>query len=444
MKEYKLNSDKSFHSKSIVCPHCSATEFTFISHGLAKCNYCGSSIILPKREQPKKEKPTLSKITLLDLINGGLPAEEETHPRQGIVRPLKHALPAEKAKEIATASFKKTMPLWIATLIFALVTVALLIYTACCLGGVDALVATIVPTGVTLITIIITGIFEAKSIKKPLLDEQNKTMQEISRQLASNNFAPLNEVEIDHANSMTKVNASYIRSKVNLLQGITIALTSLIALACLIIAPVRANTSVASSGGHYHYYDNGCDSICNLCGERRTPYGHIYGDPCDESCSVCGYIREVTHIDTDGTGICYNCGEEFILQYFSFTLNSNGESYTLTGVSETLQSSSFKAKTIQLPSVYEGKPVTAIGSNAFTGTGQNVTIIIPSSIIKLLPNAFTGTLLRDVEFEEQTDWYLVEEGQWLSEVSDWLSSTNASTINLLFFYGDNTWIRASN
>ncbi len=59
-----------------------------------------------------------------------------------------------------------------------------------------------------------------------------------------------------------------------------------------------------------HVYDNACDTDCNVCGETREVPDHVYDNACDTDCNVCGETREVTdHVydnvcDTD----CNECG----------------------------------------------------------------------------------------------------------------------------------------
>lgn len=399
-----MNSNENINTKTIVCPHCSATEFTFVSHGLAKCAYCGATIVLPKKEQPRYHHRR-SQLSIFDLAQNIVEEAQEVHPRENVVRPLKRALPVEKAKKIANIAFKKTLPLWIASVIVSLVAVAMLIYTACCLGQTDAIITSVVPSAVVLVMLIVTSIFNTKAIKKPLLEEQKKLVQAIDEELSAKDFAPLNEEEKANAKAMTNVNISYIRMRTNALQAVAIALCPLILLACIIISPIRANTVVVSSGtGQYHSCYN-------------------------------------SHTDLDNDGICDYCNDEFVLQYFGFTLNNDGNGYTLTWVSDSLTAKSPTSKTqVTIPSTFNGVPVTAIGTGAFADKGRYVTVVVPSSITTIMPDAFENNKLSELVFEDTSDWYLVEEGQWLSDISKWMS-TGKTMLNLQFFYGDNTWTK---
>ncbi len=59
-----------------------------------------------------------------------------------------------------------------------------------------------------------------------------------------------------------------------------------------------------------HTYDNGCDEVCNLCGEWREVAGHWYDDVCDEHCNNCGAWRPTGgHVyDNDRDPDCNECG----------------------------------------------------------------------------------------------------------------------------------------
>ena len=58
-----------------------------------------------------------------------------------------------------------------------------------------------------------------------------------------------------------------------------------------------------------HFYDNSCDTECNLCGATRTEVQHVYTDKCDTTCNNCGESREVEHTyDNDCDSVCNDCG----------------------------------------------------------------------------------------------------------------------------------------
>ena len=91
---------------------------------------------------------------------------------------------------------------------------------------------------------------------------------------------------------------------------------------------------------------------------------------------------------------------------FSFRLNDDGESYTLTG---SLWGTTWDATwepqdyTVKLPGTHEGLPVTAIADEAFMRTKCGRKIIIPASIQRIGDRAFEDcSLISAIEFEENS------------------------------------------
>ena len=69
---------------------------------------------------------------------------------------------------------------------------------------------------------------------------------------------------------------------------------------------------------------------------------------------------------------------------FNMELSSNGGYYILTEVQDKSRTS------YNIPSTYEGKPVSAIGSNAFDGCSLLTKVEIPNSILSIGSNAFSS------------------------------------------------------
>lgn len=66
------------------------------------------------------------------------------------------------------------------------------------------------------------------------------------------------------------------------------------------------DTAADCSAGHT--YDNACDRICNLCGERRQ-IEHVYDSSCDTECNICGIPHTPVHeYDNACDAECNNCG----------------------------------------------------------------------------------------------------------------------------------------
>lgn len=92
-----------------------------------------------------------------------------------------------------------------------------------------------------------------------------------------------------------------------------------------------------------------------------------------------------------GTGM----GKGAIPSIFSFTLNSDKKSYTLTSIGD------YKDTKIEIPSSYEGLPVTAIGEKVFYGCEFLTQVVFPDEITSIGKQAFMGCYyLTDFVFPE--------------------------------------------
>ena len=72
------------------------------------------------------------------------------------------------------------------------------------------------------------------------------------------------------------------------------------------------------------------------------------------------------------------------LAQLEFTLNSDGKSYSVTGIG------TYKERKLDIPATYNGKPVTAIGGNAFENCTLLTDVSIPNSIVTIDSYAFIG------------------------------------------------------
>ena len=161
----------------------------------------------------------------------------------------------------------------------------------------------------------------------------------------------------------------------------------------------------------------------------------------------CDYCEYATfHADNTYDGLCDVCDYDISLKYFTFELNQDGKSYKVVGVSRDISGiyqSGNDNKHIAIPREYKGKPVTTIGSHIFADIGYVSTrLVIPSSITTIEPYAFSGATFHDIEFEEKTDWYLVEIGKSLTSYRPGLFPTPFYIDKSAFvFCGEYTWTK---
>lgn len=83
-------------------------------------------------------------------------------------------------------------------------------------------------------------------------------------------------------------------------------------------------------------------------------------------------------------GVCTVCGAERANEELKYSLNSDGTAYTVTGIGTCTDTE------IIIPSEYNAKPVTRIGSDAFRGCKGLTSITIPDSATSIGDYAFLG------------------------------------------------------
>ena len=83
-------------------------------------------------------------------------------------------------------------------------------------------------------------------------------------------------------------------------------------------------------------------------------------------------------------GVCTVCGAERANEELQYSLNSDGTAYTVTGIGTCTDTE------IIIPSEYNAKPVTRIGSDAFRGCKGLTSITIPDSATSIGDYAFLG------------------------------------------------------
>lgn len=93
-------------------------------------------------------------------------------------------------------------------------------------------------------------------------------------------------------------------------------------------------------------------------------------------------ITTTTTIEVSGVPV----PPEDVTEGLEYELNADGESYTLVGIGEYL------GTVINIPSTYEGKPVTAIKTGAFKFNREIVEVYIPDSVVEMGESAFSHCL----------------------------------------------------
>ena len=101
-------------------------------------------------------------------------------------------------------------------------------------------------------------------------------------------------------------------------------------------------------------------AVCTRCNEK-------YGD-------VLGHNYQ--------NGVCTRCGAERASEGLEYSLNSDGNGYTVTGIGTCTDTE------LVIPSKHNSKPVTNIGEHAFSNCSKLTSITIPNSVTSIGSDAF--------------------------------------------------------
>lgn len=101
-----------------------------------------------------------------------------------------------------------------------------------------------------------------------------------------------------------------------------------------------------------------------------------------------------------------------------YTLNDDGESYSVTGIGEYLYDEIY----VHIPSYYNGLPVTSIGNYAFSNNKSIISIYIPELITNIGDRAFDGCVSLEsivCHYFSVNQWYDISKGaMWCDNTGD--------------------------
>ena len=142
--------------------------------------------------------------------------------------------------------------------------------------------------------------------------------------------------------------------------------------------------------------------VCSFNNEHaETENCHGGTATCTEQavCEKCNakYGKALGH-DYQG-GVCTRCGTERASEGLEYSLNSDGTGYTVTGIGTCTDTE------IIIPSEYNAKHVTSIGSSAFSGCTGLKSITIPDSVTSIGSSAFYNcNNLQDIYITDIAAW----------------------------------------
>jgi hypothetical protein len=120
-----------------------------------------------------------------------------------------------------------------------------------------------------------------------------------------------------------------------------------------------------------------------------TEIGNCAFNYCDALTTVCftgtkleGNLITIGHTNDTLKNATWKYNYRDPLDYLVFTLNEDGESYTVTGCDESIDA------IMEIPATYNGKPVTAIGEKAFYCCINMKGVVIPEGVTSIGDNAF--------------------------------------------------------
>ena len=136
--------------------------------------------------------------------------------------------------------------------------------------------------------------------------------------------------------------------------------------------------------------NDGAETHTRVCSfnNEHTETGNCHGGAatCTEQavCEKCNakYGKALGH--NYQNGVCTRCGTERASEGLEYSLNSDGNGYTVTGIGTCTDTE------IVIPSKHNSKPVTSIGESAFYNCIGLTSVTIPNSVTSIGESAFSG------------------------------------------------------
>ncbi len=177
----------------------------------------------------------------------------------------------------------------------------------------------------------------------------------------------------------------------------------------------RVEPTCETAGNISYYHCEECETYFNENNEEVSTVvidalGHDYGtlvprvDPTCETdgniayyyCTDCETYFNENKLEVESTSlvipalshnyensVCVECGFEYYTEGLAFTLNDDGESYSVSKGTATDEN-------IVIPKNYNAQPVTIIGEGAFRNCSSLTNITIPESVTSIGSSAFRG------------------------------------------------------
>ena len=228
-------------TNSVVCPHCGASDLMVVSAEIFKCNYCGSTINIPK--EAKKVDPNDPFASLSQLFSS---FEVKKDPRGEATNPLRRQLTSGEAKNFSRFAFNKTKPYWIVSLVLAVVSIVLCIVHCAVWLGLAGCVSSLVCGVLGLGLFIFTAVKNSKEIEKQIIPLQNEIIENVRKDIDNKKLIPLTEEEVALSKKRLGMRTAYASKKANFLQvicgilNVGFIVTIIIMIKELVLAAIRA------------------------------------------------------------------------------------------------------------------------------------------------------------------------------------------------------------